>query len=193
MNARKRNKGPNRIEFQNREGSPNANEVSDGGCWRGSASDDDATVGASRVSGGVRQGQASPSGWNGHRDGIDQSALLDSCRREKPRWHRHQLDGGMRQPQHHAAARVHQAVSRSGYRACYPGISGQKRAEQSQWQQRDIQRRQEVVCRRIESGYSGRSAKEAATERRTRMKYSVFASLLVAALSSLPAAAQGPA
>ena len=72
-------------------------------------------VGASRVSSGVRQGQAGAFGWHGHRDGMDQSARLDSHRREESGRHRHQLDGGMRQPQHHAAPRVHQAVARSGH------------------------------------------------------------------------------
>ena len=36
-------------------------------------------------------------------------------------------DGGVRQPQHHAAARIHQAVARSGYRYFGAGLSGQER------------------------------------------------------------------
>ena len=54
------------------------------------------------------------------------------------------------------------------------GYQAKNGHEQSQRQQRDLQGRQEVVCRRIEPGHSARSKVRA---RRLRMRYRVFALL----------------
>ncbi len=64
------------------------------------------------------------------------------------------MERGVRQPEHHAAARIHQAVARSGHRYRGAGISGQERNTAGQRQQRHVRGREEAIRRRLESGRS---------------------------------------
>ena len=67
------------------------------GCWP--ASGGGASVGSSRVCGGIRHQQAAQVAGNGHQMAGDQSALLDSHRRQGPRRQGGPLDDRRRQPE----------------------------------------------------------------------------------------------
>ena len=56
--------------------------------------------------------ETGPSVRQGHQDGMDQSPRLDSHRRHRCRRQGHKLDGRMRQPEHHAATRLHKGIAR---------------------------------------------------------------------------------
>src|SRR5580700_6932529 len=97
----------------------------------------------------------------------------------------------MRQPEHHAAPRIHQAVARSGHRYLGSGISGQERQHAGQRQQRDVRGWKEAVRRRFESGSAGERSEEAIGGPMKRFVTAiVLAAVPLAAQTAKPAAAK---